>query len=72
MMPSSVHPDWYESYWYGTSRWRKGWRRLRAVFRRAMSRPDSCPVQANKPSLLPASRGTPKDSSLASIGDRHG
>jgi hypothetical protein len=72
MMPSSVDPNWYESYWYGTQRRRKGWRRLWAVFRWALSRPDSSPVQADKPSLLPASRVAPKGSSLASIGDRHG
>jgi hypothetical protein len=72
MMPSSVDPNWYESYWYGTPRRRKGWRRLRAVFRRAMSRPDSCPVQADKASLRRASRSAPRDSSLVSIGDRHG
>jgi len=75
MMPSSVDPywpNWYENYWYGTQRRRKGWRRLRALFRRGLSRADACPVQTDKPSLLAASRGVPKDSSAASIGVRHG
>jgi hypothetical protein len=71
MMPSSVDPNWYESYWYGPQQRREGWRRWRALLRRALSQVCACPVQAEKPSLLPASRSAPKDSCLASIGDRH-
>ena len=72
MMPPSVDSNWYESYWYGAQRPRAGWRRLRALFRRALRRADPCPALADKPSLLAASRSAPKVSSLVSIGDRHG